>query len=174
MPRVSVESESPSAGSRTLVSDTPHVPARGVGGWLRDLPVVATLAAVTAVPWIDQRFVPLTWLVLAAPLAAVGRLRGWRGETLVLAWFATTLGIAFHWAPAVITESLDTSPAFGLGMAVVMVLWDAARWSTPFWFIGRTVRNPLVAWLPAGLVAAGGGTDEERRESDGRPRADAG
>jgi apolipoprotein N-acyltransferase len=154
MPTVSVESESPSAGSRTVVSDPPHVPARGVGGWLRDLPVVATLAAVTAVPWIDQRFVPLTWLVLAAPLAAVGRLRGWRGETLVLAWFATTLGIAFHWAPAVITESLDTSPAFGLGMAVVMVLWDAARWSTPFWFIGRTVRNPLVAWLPAGLVAA--------------------
>jgi apolipoprotein N-acyltransferase len=123
-------------------------------GWLRDVLLVAGLATITALPWIDQRFVPLTWIALAVPLAFVGQLRGWRGETMVLATTALALSIAFHWAPTVLTRCLDTTPVVGFLVTVPIILWDAIRLALPFWFIGRVVRDPQWAWLAAGLAAS--------------------
>ncbi len=111
------------------------------------------IAAVVAAPWIWQDLVPCAWLGVAAGLALLPRLRGWRGETLVLLAAGLALGTAFHWSPAVLADSVDTSYAVGLAFTVPIVFWDAMRLSLPFWFVSRTVRDRRDAWLPAALVA---------------------
>jgi apolipoprotein N-acyltransferase len=116
--------------------------------------LVVGLATITALPWLDQRLVPLTWIALTFPLAAVGQLRGWRGEVMAVATTALALAIAFHWAPVVLTRTLDTTLPVGFLVTIPIIFWDAIRLALPFWFIGRTARDPLWAWLPGGLVAA--------------------
>ncbi|MFM1997480.1 MAG: Apolipoprotein N-acyltransferase [Planctomycetota bacterium] len=120
---------------------------------LRDVAVAVGIAAVVAAPWIWQNLVPCEWLGVAAGLVLLPRLRGWRGETLVLMAASLALGTAFHWSPAVLADSVDTSYAVGLAFTVPIVLWDAMRLSLPFWFVSRTVRDRRDAWLPAAFVA---------------------
>jgi len=113
----------------------------------------AACAVLLAVPWLRQ---DLGWIeigVVAAVLLAVEHLRGWRGEATVLLTGALALGIAFHWAPKVLAESMQTSHEIGLLFTIPIVLWDAARLAIPFWCAGRLVRDPRDAWLPAGLAA---------------------
>ena len=134
-------------------SDAPSPPPTHRGPLARDIAVAIGIAAVAAVPWIWQQFVPCEWLGVAAGLFLLPWLRGWRGETLVLAAAGLALGAAFHWSPAVLADSVDTSYAVGLAFTVPIVLWDAMRLSLPFWFVSRTVHDRRNAWLPAALVA---------------------
>jgi apolipoprotein N-acyltransferase len=121
--------------------------------WWSDAIKALAIAALVAVPWLWQDLVPCEWLGVAATLLSLSHLRGWRGETLVLAAAALALATAFHWSPEVLADSVGTSYAIGLAFTVPIVLWDAMRLSLPFWFVGRTVTDPRNAWLPAALVA---------------------
>jgi len=135
--------------------DAAGQPARtsGLSPWWIDALAALAIAALIAVPWLWQDLVPCEWLGVAAALLALPHLRGWRGETFVLAAAALALATAFHWSPEVLADSVGTSYALGLAFTVPIVLWDAIRLSLPFWFIGRTVTDPRNAWLPAALVA---------------------
>lgn len=113
----------------------------------------AVIALLIAAPWLRQELVPCEWLGVAAALLFLPRMRGWRGESLVLAVTATSLATAFHWSPRVLADAMQTSYAIGLAFTVPIVLWDAMRLALPFWFISRTVDDPRDAWLPAALVA---------------------
>jgi apolipoprotein N-acyltransferase len=132
--------------SPSLTSDKP-------GPLVRDIAVAIGIAAIVAIPWIWQPLVFSEWLGVAAGLVLLPWLRGWRGETLVLLTASLALGTAFHWSPAVLADSVDTSYAVGFAFTVPIVLWDAMRLSLPFWFVSRTVRDRRDAWLPAALVA---------------------
>ncbi len=111
------------------------------------------IALLIAVPWVDQRLVWCEWLGVAAALLLVDRLRGWWGEVLTLAAATTSIAIAFHWTPAVLAYAMNTDYEIGVLIAAPIVLWDAARLALPFWFVGRFERDPLRAWLPAGMAA---------------------
>jgi hypothetical protein len=111
------------------------------------------LAVVIALPWLWQSLVWVEWLGIAAALLIACHLRGWRGELATLLTAALGLGIAFHWAPKVLAYSMQTSYEIGLLFTIPIVFWDAARLALPFWCIGRLVRDPRNAWLPAGLAA---------------------
>ena len=124
----------------------------GRARWI-DAAGAAAIAVLVALPWLRQDLVACEWLGVAAALASLRRLRGWRGETLVLAAAAASLGTAFHWSPDVLAGAMQTSVAIGLAFTVPIVLWDAVRLALPFWFISRTVDDPRDAWLPAALVA---------------------
>ena len=119
----------------------------------RDVAVTLAIALVVAAPWIWQNLVVCEWIGVAAGLGAVRRIRGWRGESLVLVAAALALGLAFHWSPEVLAEAVDTSYAIGLAFTIPIVLWDAMRLALPFWLVGRTVSDPRDAWLPAALAA---------------------
>jgi apolipoprotein N-acyltransferase len=112
------------------------------------------VAALVAAPWLWQGLVPCAWLGVAMGLWFAPRLAGWRGETTIWLTAALSLAAAFHWAPAVLADSLRTPPAVGVAFTVPIVLWDAVRLALPFWFVARTVTDPRTAWLPAALVAA--------------------
>jgi apolipoprotein N-acyltransferase len=113
----------------------------------------AAISLLVAAPWLWQELVPCSWLGVAAALACLSHLRGWRGETLVLAVAVASLGTAFHWSPEVLANAMQTSYWIGLAFTVPVVLWDAMRLALPFWFVSRTVDDPRNAWLPAALVA---------------------
>ena len=115
--------------------------------------IALALAVLAAAPWLRQDLVACEWLAVAAALLLVNHLRGWLGETCMLLAAATGLGIAFHWAPKVLAFSMRTNDEIGLLFAIPIVLWDAARLALPFWCVGRLVRDPRNAWLPAALVA---------------------
>jgi apolipoprotein N-acyltransferase len=121
--------------------------------WWADALGAAAIAMLIAAPWLWQDLVPCEWLGVAAALACLPHLRGWRGETLVLAVAAASLATAFHWSPKVLADAIQSSYGVGLAFTVPIVLWDALRLSLPFWFISRTVADSRNAWLPAALVA---------------------
>jgi apolipoprotein N-acyltransferase len=121
--------------------------------WWAEALGAAAIAVVIAAPWLWQDLVPFEWLGVAAALLCLPYLRGWRGETLVLAVAATSLATAFHWSPTVLANAIQSSFGIGLAFTVPIVLWDALRLSLPFWFVSRTVVDPRNAWLPAALVA---------------------
>jgi apolipoprotein N-acyltransferase len=127
-------------------------PRSGNGRWADALGAVA-ITMLIAAPWLWQELVPCEWLGVAAALACLPHLRGWRGETLVLAVAAASLATAFHWSPTVLADAIQSSYGIGLAFTVPIVLWDALRLSLPFWFVSRTVVDPRNAWLPAALVA---------------------
>ena len=128
-------------------------PARRPAAFWPAIGVVLFIAVLIAAPWLRQELVVCEWLGVAAALFLVDRIRGWRGETCALLAAATALSIAFHWSPKVLAYSMQTSFEVGLLFAIPIVLWDAARLAAPFWLIGRLVRDPRNAWLPAGLAA---------------------
>lgn len=121
--------------------------------FLAALAVVVPIVLLIAAPWLWQELVYLEWLGVAAGLLLVHHLRGWRGEITALCAAAAALGIAFHWSPKVLAYSMQTSDEIGLLFTIPIVFWDAARLALPFWCIGRLVRDPRNAWLPAGLAA---------------------
>lgn len=121
--------------------------------FLAALAVAFPIVLLIAAPWLWQELVPLEWLGVAAGLLLVRHLRGWRGEITALCAAAAALGIAFHWSPKVLAYSMQTSNEIGLLFTIPIVFWDAARLALPFWCIGRLVRDPRNAWLPAGLTA---------------------
>jgi len=121
--------------------------------WWADALGAAAISLLVAAPWLRQELVPCEWLGVAAALLCLTHLRGWRGETLVLAAAAVSLALAFHWSPEVLANAMQTSYGIGLAFTVPIVLWDAIRLALPFWFISRTVNDPRNAWLPAGLLA---------------------
>jgi len=84
----------------------------------------------------------------------VRRIRGWWGEAWTLAGATAALAIAFHWTPKVLAYAMNTEEVVGLAFATPIVLWDAVRLALPLWFAARVTRDPLRAWLPAGLAAA--------------------
>lgn len=131
------------------------VAARTNAGYGVGLFLLAGVACgiVLALPWLRQGLGWLEIVVVACALLAVEHLRGWRGEATVLFSAALALGTAFHWAPKVLAESMQTSREIGLLFTIPIVLWDAARLSIPLWCAGRLVRDPRDAWLPAGLAA---------------------
>ncbi|NBT13268.1 MAG: apolipoprotein N-acyltransferase [Planctomycetia bacterium] len=114
---------------------------------------VAVFALSLALPWLRQDLGWLEVVAVAAALLAAGAMRGWRGEAAVLCSAALALSIAFHWAPKVLAESMQTGYEVGLLFTIPIVFWDAARLAIPFWCAGRLVRDPRNAWLPAGLAA---------------------
>ena len=123
---------------------------------MRSLAAVAVaipIELLIAAPWLWQELVVLEWLGVAAALLLASHLRGWRGEITALCAAAAALGIAFHWSPKVLAYSMQTSYELGLLFTIPIVFWDAARLALPFWCIGRLVRDPQNAWLPAGLAA---------------------
>lgn len=126
---------------------------RWLGASWRPGGAVLLVAALIAAPWLRQELVICEWLGVAAALLLVNHIRGWRGETCALLTAAMALSIAFHWSPKVLAYSMQTSFEIGLLFAIPIVLWDAARLAAPFWCIGRLVRDPRNAWLPAGLAA---------------------
>jgi apolipoprotein N-acyltransferase len=126
---------------------------RAETAWWADALGAAVIAMLIATPWLWQDLVPCEWLGVAAALVCLPALRGWRGETLVLAVAATSLATAFHWSPTVLADAIQSSYGIGLAFTVPIVLWDALRLSLPFWFVSRTVADPRNAWLPAALVA---------------------
>ena len=128
------------------------LPTRSTAWWV-DVLGAAVIALLVAAPWLWQSLVPCVWLGVAAALLALPRLRGWRGEVLVLAAAVVGLGTAFHWSPEVLANAMQTSYGIGLAFTVPIVLWDAMRLALPFWFVSRTVDDPRNAWLPAALVA---------------------
>jgi apolipoprotein N-acyltransferase len=114
--------------------------------------IVAT-AVLVAAPWLDERLVFVGWLGIAGGLIlATGRF-GWRSELAVWASATVAITIAFHWTPEVLAEAMRASEPVGLAFAVPIILWDACRLALPFWVVGRLVRDPRQAWLPAGLTA---------------------
>ena len=123
-----------------------------VAWWVAALGAAA-ISLLIAAPWLWQDLVPCEWLGVAAALVCLPHLRGWRGETLVLAVAAASLATAFHWSPMVLADAMQTNYGIGLAFTVPIVLWDALRLALPFWFISRTVADPRNAWLPAALVA---------------------
>lgn len=127
-------------------------PPLGAAWWV-DALGAAAIALLIAAPWLRQDLVPCEWLGVAAAMICLSRLRGWRGETLVLAVAATSLATAFHWSPTVLADAMQTSYGIGLAFTIPIVLWDAMRLALPFWFISRTVADPRNAWLPAAAVA---------------------
>lgn len=112
-----------------------------------------SVAVFLAAPWLDQRLVPAVWLGVAAALVLTTGRRGWRHESLVLLAVVIALAAAFHWTPTVLAEAMRTTWQAGVAFAVPIVLWDACRIALPFWVVGRVVRDPRSAWLPAALVA---------------------
>lgn len=117
-------------------------------------PTAATIiSSLIALPWLWQDLVPLEWIGLAAGLALLPRLRGWRGEFWTLAAATAAIAVAFHWAPKVLAYSMDTSFAIGLLVSIPIILWDACRLALPFWVAARLTGDPRAAWLPAALVA---------------------
>lgn len=113
----------------------------------------ALIAAVIAVPWLWQDLVPLEWIGLAAGLALLPMLRGWRGEFWTLAAATAAIATAFHWAPKVLAYSMDTSLGVALLISIPIILWDACRLALPFWTAARLTSDPRSAWLPAALAA---------------------
>lgn len=113
---------------------------------------IAVVSALNALPWVYDGFPMAQVLGMAAPLAVIHRLRGWRGEIVVMGSAVTSLAIAFHWAPSTIAAVLDGSEAVGLLFAIPILLWDAARVSLPFWVVARAGWQPRSSWLPVGLV----------------------
>ena len=127
-------------------------PPSGAAWWV-DALGAAAISLLIAAPWLQQDLVPCEWLGVAAAMICLSRLRGWRGETLVLAVAAASLATAFHWSPTVLADAIQSSYGIGLAFTVPIVLWDALRLALPFWFISRTVDDSRNAWLPAALVA---------------------
>jgi apolipoprotein N-acyltransferase len=127
-------------------------PRPNAAWWVAAL-VAAAIALLIAAPWLRQDLVPCEWLGVAAALVCLPHLRGWRGETLVLAVAAASLATAFHWSPTVLADAMQTNYGVGLAFTVPIVLWDAMRLALPFWFISRTVDDSRNAWLPAAFVA---------------------
>jgi len=121
--------------------------------WWADALGAAAVSLLIASPWIWQDLVPCEWLGVAAALLCLPHLRGWRGETLVLAGAVASLATAFHWSPTVLADAIQSSYAIGLAFTVPIVLWDAMRLALPFWFVSRAVVDSRNAWLPAALVA---------------------
>lgn len=121
-------------------------------GWAAALAAVS-IAVLGAAPWLDQR---LAWgglLSTAAALVAACHCRGWRRESAVLLATLLQVTLAFHWAPLALAEALQTSPAIGLAFTAPIIAWDACRLAAPCWVVGRMVRDPRAAWLPASLTA---------------------
>ena len=112
-----------------------------------------SVAVFLAAPWLDQQLVPAGWLGVAATLVLCTGRRGWRHETLVLVTAVLALAAAFHWTPTVLADAMRTTWQAGFAFAVPIVLWDACRMALPFWVVGRVVRDPRSAWLPAALIA---------------------
>jgi apolipoprotein N-acyltransferase len=123
------------------------------GSSWKDALGAAAISLLVAAPWLRQELVPCSWLGVAAALVWLPHLRGWRGETLVLAAAVASLATAFHWSPEVLANAMQTSYGIGLAFTVPVVLWDAMRLALPFWFVSRTIRDPRNAWLPAAVVA---------------------
>lgn len=114
---------------------------------------LSMVACLLAAPWIHQDLVACEWIGLAIPLLFIRRLKGWTGETAVLATAFGALAIAFHWTPRVLAYSLDTTLGIALLVAAPIILLDAIRLAAPFLFAARCGAMPLQAWLPAGLMA---------------------
>jgi apolipoprotein N-acyltransferase len=110
-------------------------------------------AILVAAPWLDERLVPAGWAGIAAGLVLATGRRGWKSELAVLASATIAIALAFHWTPEVLAEAMRASKLVGFAFAVPIILWDACRLALPFWVVGRVVRDPQAAWLPAGLTA---------------------
>jgi len=149
----------PTASDGTAHSVPPATaPAHGTAS-LRRFATAAGIACAVAVlmaaPWLRQDLVWSGWVAMAAALMLVPRLRGWWGETWSLAAATLAIAIAFHWSPRVLAYTMNTSFLIGLAIAAPIMLYDAARLVVPLWFAARVQPDPLRAWLPAGLLAAG-------------------
>jgi len=131
---------------------SPAIPLR-----LRQIPlaIVASvgLAALTAAPWLRQDLVVCGIASVVGGLLLVRFARGWIGEAAALLTAVLSLGIAFHWAPRVLAQAMDTSQVVGLAFTVPIVIWDSLRLVAPFWVASRATSDPRDAWLPAALVA---------------------
>ena len=114
---------------------------------------IALTAVILATPWLVQELVPCEWIGLAIPLLIIRRLKGWWGETTVLATALVALGIAFHWTPQVLASSLNAPLPVAFTVTAPIIFLDAIRLAAPFLFAARVGVSPLVAWLPAGLAA---------------------
>ena len=133
-------------------------PSRGASTrwtlWLNAPVAAVSIAVLVAAPWLDHRLVWCEWLGVAAALVLVPHIRGWWGEVWTLVGAIAALTIAFHWTPEVLAYAMNTDYEVGLLFAAPIVLWDAVRLALPLWFAARLTRDPLEAWLPAGLAAA--------------------
>ncbi len=119
-------------------------------GWTA---AIVSTGVLMAAAWLRQELVPAGWLAAAGGLVLATGRRGWRTELAVLAAAVLAIALAFHWTPAVLADATRSSTAIGLAFAAPIVLWDACRLAAPFWIVGRLVRDPRAAWLPAALVA---------------------
>lgn len=124
-----------------------------IPGFLSYPTAAGLIAGLIALPWLWQDLVPFEWVGLAAALALVPLIRGWRGEFWTLAAATAAIATSFHWAPKVLAYSMDTSFAIGLMISIPIILWDAARLALPFWCAARLTHDPHAAWLPAALTA---------------------
>ena len=113
----------------------------------------AAIASLVAAPWLWQGLFACEWLGVALALACIPRLRGWAGEMISLAAATAAIATAFHWSPKVLAYAMNTSDGIGYLIAAPIMLWDGIRLALPFWCAARLTRDPLAAWLPAGLVA---------------------
>jgi apolipoprotein N-acyltransferase len=117
------------------------------------LTAIVAIAVLLAAPWLNEQLLPASWLGIAAGLILATGRRGWRSELAVLAMATLAIALAFHWTPEVLSGAMRTSQVVGFAFATPIVLWDACRLAIPFWVVGRLIRDPRIAWLPAALVA---------------------
>ncbi len=114
---------------------------------------IVSTGVLVAAPWLAEELVPAGWLGCGGGLMLVTGRRGWRTELAVLAAATLSIGLAFHWTPAVLADATRSSTAVGFAFATPIVLWDACRLAIPFWLVARFISDPRNAWLPAGLAA---------------------
>ena len=136
--------------SEAHATNGPSARLRPMFAWL--VAIVAP-AVLVAAPWLDERLFAAGWLGIAAGLALAAGRRGWRSELAVLAAAVIAITLAFHWTPTVLAEAMRASKLVGFAFAIPIILWDACRLALPFWVVGRLVKDPQSAWLPAAATA---------------------
>jgi apolipoprotein N-acyltransferase len=114
---------------------------------------VCTVALLCAAPWLNPSLVWCGWVGAALALSSASRRSGWAAFCWTGCWALLAIAIAFHWSPAVLAYTMDSSYQMGLLVFIPLVLWDAARSMLPFWLATRLSGRASTSWLPAAVIA---------------------
>lgn len=128
-------------------------PPSGALGWFGSVVAAASIGTLVMAPWLRAELFPAAWLGVAVGLVMATGRRGWRSELTIVTASLVVIAGAFHWTPEALARCMRADHWVGLAFAAPIVLWDAVRLALPFWCVGRCVRDPRAAWLPAALVA---------------------
>ena len=98
--------------------------------------ITAIIGSLMALPWLDQRLFPATWLGMIMLISLTAELPAYLAFRRWLLAGMVHVAAVLHWYPRIVADTLNVSLFSGFMVVLLVITWDAFRFGVFGYLVG--------------------------------------